>query len=99
MDRLSLQTELETFIPTVYFQPPANLTLKYPCIIYNKTGKERKYSNNGLYFVKQEYQLMVIEKNPDSKVADDIEEKLQYCEIRQYYTVDQLNHTILNLHY
>ena len=99
MDRYTLQTALETFCPNVYFQPPSNITLKYPCIVYNKTGKDKKFSNNGLYLTKQEYQLMLIERNPDSTVADDIEAFFPFCGIQQYYTADNLNHTTLNLFY
>lgn len=97
--RLDLHAKLVTFLPNVYFQPPANITMKYPCIVYNKTGQDKKFSNNGIYVVLQEYQLMVIESNPDSTVANDIEAGLEYCGIRQYYTADNLNHTTLNLYY
>lgn len=99
MDRLSLHAELLKFTQNAYFQPPSNIQMKYPCIVYNKTGKDKKFSNDGIYLAKQEYQLMLIEINPDSKVADDIEKHFAYCGIQQYYTADNLNHTTLNLYY
>ena len=97
--RLELHNELLTFTPKVYFQPPSGLQLEYPCIVYHKTGKFRDYGNDTIYRAIQEYQLTVIDKNPDSTIADDIESHFQYCEINQYYTVDNLNHTTLNLYY
>lgn len=99
MSRLDLHDDLISFLPNVYFQPPSNIQMKYPCIIYHKTGKERRYANNGLYFNRQEYQLTVIENDPDSLVADNLESFFEYCTIDQYFTVDNLNHTTLTLYF
>lgn len=97
--RLDLQEELKSFIPNVYFQPPANIKMKYPCIVYNKTDKARKFGNDRLYIWTQQYKLTVIESDPDSTVADNIEEHFQYCTTDQNFTVDNLNHTTLLLYY
>jgi hypothetical protein len=98
-DRLDLHAELLKFLPNVYFQPPSTIKMTYPCIVYNKTGKNRHFANDVVYLSQQEYKLILIEKNPDSKVADIIERHFQHCAIAQYYTVDNLNHTTLNLYY
>lgn len=99
-DKIELLTnELLQFLPNVYFQPPSNITMNYPCIVFNKNGKNRQYGNDGVYLSKQGYQIMVIEIDPDTDVADRIEKHFQYCTISQYYTVDNLNHTTLNLYY
>jgi len=98
-NRLELHDELLTFIPNVYYQPPSNIQIKYPCIVYNKTGKSKRFGNDRIYLSKQGYQLMVIEHDPDSDVADRLETHFQYCGINQHYVVDNLNHTTLNLYY
>jgi hypothetical protein len=59
----------------------------------------RHYANDVIYMSQQEYQIMVIETNPDSDVADKIEEYFQHCGINQQYTIDNLHHTTLNLYY
>jgi hypothetical protein len=97
--RLELHNELLKFLPKVYFQPPSNITMTYPCIIYSKSGKNQTLANDGIYLSKQGYQIMVIDKNPDSIVADNIESRFQYCTVNQYYTVDNLYHTTLTLYY
>lgn len=100
--RLELHAELLKVVPKeykAYFQPPATVKMVYPCIVYNKTGKEKKLANDGIYLKVQEYQIMVIEVNPDSNTADTLEEYFQHCSINQYYTVDNLNHTTLTLYY
>jgi hypothetical protein len=98
-DRLNLHNELLTFLSNVYFQPPSNIQMKYPCIVYNKTGRMRHFADDVIYLSQQEYQIMVIESNPDSDVADRIESHFQHCGINQYYTADNLNHTTLSLYY
>jgi hypothetical protein len=97
--RLELHEELLQFIPNAYFQPPSNVMMKYPCIVYNKTNRTRQFSGNQLYMVKQGYQLMVITKDPDSLIAEQMEQHFQSCVISQNYTVDNLHHTTLNLYY
>ena len=97
--RLELQAELLKFLPNVYFQPPPSITMKYPCIIYNKTGRNRHFADDVIYLSQQGYQITVIDANPDSTVAEDIEAHFQYCGIGQYFTADKLNHTTLSLYY
>lgn len=97
--RLDLHTELLKFCPNAYFQPPTNIQMSYPCIVYNKTGKVRQAANNGIYQSNQEYNITLIERNPDSDVADQMEKHFQHCVITQYYTAENLNHTNLQLYY
>lgn len=73
--------------------------MTYPCIVYNKTGRNRHFGNDIIYLSQQGYQLMVIDINPDSEVADSIEKHFEHCVINQYYTADNLNHTTLSLYY
>lgn len=97
--RIQLHNELLRFLPQVYFQPPENMVMEYPCIVYNKTDKKREFGNNSLYLSRQEYQIMLIEYDPDSPIADNMESYFTHCTITQYYVVDNLNHTTLNLYY
>lgn len=97
--RLDLHNELIKFIPSVYFQPPADLQMTYPCIVYRKTNKMRHFGNNIIYLSQQMYKITLIEKNPDSAIADNIESHFQHCVIDDRYPVDNLNHTFISLYY
>ena len=97
--RLYLQSELQEFLPKVYFQPPSNITLEYPCIIYNKSGMNRKIANDASYLRIQKYSVTLIERDPDSTVADDIEKYFTHCAVTGYFTKDNLYHTSLTLTY
>jgi hypothetical protein len=97
--RLELHSALLEFCPNVYFQPPSNVTMKYPCIVYSKNLKLNLYGSDVVHFTKQEYRVTVIDVNPDSVIADEIEGALKYCTVYQRMTVSNLNHTILSLYY
>jgi hypothetical protein len=97
--RLDLHNELLQFLPNVYFQPPQNIQMVYPCIVYNKTGRNRHFGDNIIYYSQQGYSITVIDKNPDSDVADKIENHFDHCVINQYFTTESLSHTILSLYY
>lgn len=97
--RVDLHNELLKFMTNVYFQPPSSIVMSYPCIVYRKSGKTRLFADNELYRSDQEYTITLMEKNPDSVIADTIEEKFPSCVISQYYTMDNINHTVLNLYY
>ena len=97
--RLELHNELLKLIPNAYFQPPSNIQLIYPCIVYHKNSKDIMNANNGKYLSTQEYRLTLIEKKADSPLADAIENSFNHCSITGYYVMDGLNHTTLNLYY
>src|SRR5690606_31195887 len=77
--------------PKLYYQPPSNGKMSYPCVVYHKTPKHKMFGNNGSYLSKQGYQLTVIDYDPDSMIADEMESHFQHCSINQYLTVDNLN--------
>lgn len=97
--RIELQEVLSKFSPNVYFQPASNIQLKYPCIVYSRSGKDNSHANDSLYLSNQEYTMTVIDAKSEgaSNVADSLQSTLQYCSIVQYYTADNLNHVTLNL--
>lgn len=104
--RIELDDLLRTYIPNVYFQPPSNFQMVYPCIVYRKVASQsygndssKRYSNNKIYNKIQEYSLMLIERDPDSAIADVLEGDMDYCAINQRYTTNNLHHTTLTLYY
>ena len=98
--RIQLQDKLEEILrsKSVYFQPPATVKLKYPCIIYKLDAKDELRANNARYLSTNRYQVTVVDRNPDSAIPDRISE-LQYCSFERFYTSDNLNHFIYNLYF
>jgi hypothetical protein len=96
--RLQLQSLLETITEYVYFQPPVNIQMQYPCIIYARDDSESEFSGNRLYIHTKRYQVTVIDRNPDSDLPDTVEE-LPLCSFSRYFAVANLNHYVFNLYF
>jgi hypothetical protein len=94
--RLELQALLEALVAHVYFQPPTNTKLIYPCIIYQIDGGESERANNRLYRYTKRYQVTVIDRDPDSELPDLVIE-LPMCEFDRFFTADNLNHHVFTL--
>lgn len=70
--RLCLQHRLESIknVKAVYFQPPENLQMKFPCIVYERGGGDTIYASNMPYRFVRTYSLTVIDADPDSEIPD-----------------------------
>ena len=98
--RLTLQTELENLLGSknVYYQPPENLKMEYPCIRYSKSEIRDIYANNRKYISNDVYDLVVISKKPDNPVIKKILD-LPYSEFDRHYVSDNLNHDSIILYF
>lgn len=96
IDVLGTKNEKES---RVYFDPPKSVIMKYPCIRYTKTAPRLKRANNGIYNLVNGYEVTVIDYDPDSVIPETILHRIQECSIERYYTVDNLNHTVLKIYY
>ena len=98
--RTDLQMVLENTsdIKHVYYSPPSNVHLKFPCIIYQLNGKRTDHADNIKYRNFNRYSVTIISKDPDSDVPNKIE-NLQYCEFDRFFISDNLNHWVYNLYY
>lgn len=94
--RLQLQSLLELVTPHVYFQPPPNINLEYPCIVYARDGSKPEFAENGLYLHTKRYMVTVIDQNPDSLLPDKVEE-MPLCAFDRFYATENLNHHVFNL--
>lgn len=95
--RLELQTLLEGITPHVYFQPPPKDQMQYPCILYQRDfGSSVGYANNGLYRHAKKYQVTVVDRDPDTELADRIGD-LRYSTFERFFPADDLNHYVFTL--
>lgn len=82
----------------VYYQPTESVRLKYPCIIYRRSDIDNINADNLPYVRTHEYQIIVVDKNPDSRFVEDIS-KFPMCRFDRHYTADNLNHDIFVLYF
>lgn len=94
--RLDLHALLKTITPNVYFQPPPNTTLKYPCIIYNRSDIRTEHANNRPYSQMKRYEVTVMDRDPDSSLPDQVG-ALPSCVFDRHYTAKDLHHDVYRL--
>jgi hypothetical protein len=94
--RLDLQALLESIAPNVYFQPPENINMQYPCIVYNRDFAETEFAGNGPYRFTLRYMVTVIDRDPDSDIPGKVA-MLPMCTFNRFFTADNLNHDVYNL--
>jgi hypothetical protein len=98
--RLALQATLEEILGSqnVYFQPPTNVQIQYPCIVYKRDNADTGFAGNRPYRYEQRYQLTYISRDPDELTPLKIAALPQCVNVR-YYTVKNLNHDVFTLYY
>ena len=83
----------------VYFQPPASVFLKYPCIKYTLSGVDARRADNGLYKKVDRYEIIAITSDPDSDIIDKVLTRFPMCRFDRWYAADNLNHYVFTLYY
>jgi hypothetical protein len=96
--RLELHEILADLLGTrhVYFQPPANVLMKYPCIVYKRDATRTRFADNAPYRHTKRYQVTYIDQDPDSPVPDKIAE-LPMCIFDRHFAANNLNHDVFSL--
>lgn len=99
--RLELHEKLCTILGSrnVYFQPSGTTRMSYPCIKYNRDRGQHTYADNKTYIYRQAYQIIYIDKNPDSDVVEKLINGFEEINFNRSYVADNLNHDVLILYY
>jgi hypothetical protein len=96
--RTELQSLLEGLIANVYFQPPANLEMAYPCIVYKLDNMTTDFANNTPYLITPRYLVTVIDLDPDSLIPKAVA-SLPMCLMNRAFVAGNLNHTVFILYF
>lgn len=82
----------------VYFQPPGNTVMKYPCIVFERDRLEATHADDKPYTLQDRYSVIVIDPNPDSGVIERMRH-LPLCSFDRHYTANNLNHDVFNVYF
>jgi hypothetical protein len=98
--RLDLQQLLEQTLGSdkVYFQPPPNVQMVYPAIVYNRDMANTTFADGKPYTFTKRYQVTVIDRNPDSEIPDRVA-ALPYCRHERFFATSGLNHDVFTLYF
>lgn len=99
--RLDLHEELCALLKSrnVYFQPPASVMMKYDAIRYSLVDPDVKRADDKVYLKTNQYEGIVITRDPDSTIPDDILHHFKMCSLGRPYVADNLNHFPFTIYY
>lgn len=89
---------LRTIADHVYFQPPTNTGMQYPCIVYSQDDAQTLFADNLPYRYTKRYQVMVIDSDPDSLIPDSVA-SLSMSQFDRHYTADNLHHFVFSVYF
>lgn len=72
--------------------------MEYPAIRYSLNNMDNRSANNSVYMQTNSYEIIVIDKDPDSEIRDKVS-KLPRVRFNRHYTSDNLNHYVFTLIY
>lgn len=103
--RGDLSTLLRTILnPTnpasanVYFQPPPDKLLEYPCIVYELEGIQVRKADDGPYSIHDQYQITFIRHEPDSPVIRELL-GLPFSSFSRHFATSGLNHDVFVIYH
>lgn len=101
-DRLLLHEKLVGILGSrnVYFQPPVNIKLSYPCIVYKRNVIDAEYADNSKFMKSQSYQVTLIYSDPDSTLPEKLFTSLDFCSANTpTYVADNLYHDVFTVYW
>lgn len=96
--REDLHQILKLLSENTYFQPPSNLEMEYPCIVYERDSADTKFAGNAPYLYTQRYKVTVIDRDPDSDIPKMVA-ALPMCLFNRHFTAGNLHHDVFNLYF
>lgn len=97
--RLKLQQTLEDILGTknVHFQPPPNIQMQYPAIVYELDNIKPQHADNLPYKHDTRYLVTIMDRDPDSLFIAPVA-KLPKTSFSRAYAANGLNHTAFTLY-
>lgn len=89
---------LKAICPHVYFQPPANVQMEYPAIVYRRDPADTKHADNKPYNVTKQYEVTLITRDPDDTIWGPLS-ALPTARHDRFFVADNLNHDVFNIYY
>ena len=99
--RLDFDAELRALLATsnTYYEPPANVRLQYPCVVYQRSNIHDTRANDGHYTRRLQFQVTTISLNPDDEWPQMILDYFPYARFNRSFNADGLNHNVILIYY
>ena len=99
--RIELQNKLEEILGSdkVYYRPPENKKLSYPCIVYHLRSAEVEYADNQTYKFLRSYDVQLIHKTADTDLIEKLMFSFPHIRFQNSFTFENLIHENFVLFY
>lgn len=86
----------------VYYDPPATVKMKYPCIVYSLAHMHNRSANNGPVYIRYDsYTVTFIAREPEQTRRDSVPERLLAMGGSVFdrdFTGDNLHHYVFTVY-
>lgn len=82
-----------------YFQPPENLKITYPCIVFERSNALTSYADNKPYTVTKRYSVTLITKGSDNDKYLDQLLMLPMCTFDRQFITEGLVHDVFSIYF
>ena len=82
----------------VYYMPPENVRMSYPCFVIKLDHVDNLYSNGQIYSSRIRLSVTYITKHVDDYVIGDMLNANQYASFDRVYTSDNLRHYVFTVY-
>lgn len=83
----------------VYYQPPENLKLIYPCIVFERTNALQMFADNNPYRTVKRYTVTLMTKTADNDEFLDQLLMLPMCTLDREFKNDSIVHDVFNIYF
>lgn len=99
VNRLEFQKLLEEKLPNVdvYFQPPSNIRMTYPAIVYSIRDVNKMTANNAVFHIEYFYEVIAISRDPDDPMLD-VLSLMPTSSFDRSYISDGLYHNVFSIY-
>lgn len=81
----------------VYFQPPENLRMDYPAVIFHLSRNKTTHASDGRFKDNQEYTVILITEDPQPDALDAIL-NIPYSTLETTYVSNGMNHFVFTIY-
>lgn len=92
-----LHPKLQEICQNVYYEPPANVSLSYPAIIYSRDSDDSRYADDSTYIQCIRYTVNIITCSACDTYIEEMKAKFPYVRFDRHYTHDNLHHNVFTL--
>ena len=82
-----------------YYQPPENLKLSYPCIVFERTNALTNYADNNPYQITKRYTITLMTKTADNDEFVDQLLKLPMCTYDRQFVNENIVHDVFTIYF